>query len=381
VEAAFFLLLAIGHIGVFDILYFHWHRCGLQRRAECQTEVFWHTLRHAVYAAQFVAIANFRFHGAALFVLGFVYVADFVVAWADVWSETDSRKPQGGLPRLEYFMHIVLSVLVGCYLVTVWTAAWPDRLLPAEIVYEPPAVPWALRFYMNGMAAAALVVFAHDLRRWWRVRRHGPAAAANKIVVEVLVPAPVDEVWRRTQDPAEHVRWDIRFTDIRYLEEHDARGFRKLRYRTRIALGVEVEGVGAYLHSEPPHHSTFEFDSDDWKSLIQKGRGIWMYEARPEGTFFKTVYDYEIRHGLVGHVLDALFFRRMLQLATEYGFETLRRWCAGDAQAPARRTRARFLGYYLLRQLGWRPRAPAALSWLGSGTAVERLDPLAYRVP
>ncbi len=61
--AAFYLLLVIGHLGFFDVLYFHIYRCGLHRRPECQREVFWHTMRHFVYGAQFLAIANLRFHG------------------------------------------------------------------------------------------------------------------------------------------------------------------------------------------------------------------------------------------------------------------------------------------------------------------------------
>lgn len=47
--AAFYLLLVIGHVGFFDVLYFHTYRCGLQHRLECQREVFWHTLRHLIY--------------------------------------------------------------------------------------------------------------------------------------------------------------------------------------------------------------------------------------------------------------------------------------------------------------------------------------------
>ncbi len=124
--------------------------------------------------------------------------------------------------------------------------------------------------------------------------------ADNKIVVEALIPAPVELVWERTQEPAQHVAWDIRFTHISYREEVDARGFRVLDYRTDVAFGIAVAGIGRYLHSTPLEHSTFEFDSDDWKSIIRNGRGVWIYESRPEGTFFKTVYDYDWRYGVLG---------------------------------------------------------------------------------
>ena len=178
-EAAFYLLLVIGSIGFFDVLYFHWYRCRLSERPECHREVFWHTVRHLVYALQFLFVANLRLHGAALFALAALYGADVVVAWSDVWEETASRKTQGGLPRGEYFTHVVLSVLVGAYLACVLQAVWPDRLLPAAIVVSPPAVPYGLRAAMSLMGVVALGVFAVDLAAWIRRGRAFRSAAAG----------------------------------------------------------------------------------------------------------------------------------------------------------------------------------------------------------
>lgn len=197
---------------------------------------------------------------------------------------------------------------------------------------------------------------------------------SNKIVVEAVIPAPVELVWERTQDPEQHVSWDIRFTGIRYRHEVDERGFRLMDYRTDVGFGIAVDGIGKYLHSTPLAHSTFEFDSDDWKSIIRHGRGIWLYEKRPEGTYFKTVYDYDRRYGIVGRAIDWLFFRRLLQLSTEWGFETLRLWCAGNRDALSeRRSRWHFLPFYLKRLLGASPAPGAARSWLGSGRPSESL--------
>lgn len=102
-----------------------------------------------VYGTQFVVIANLRFHGAALILLALLYAADVIVAWSDVLEETSSRRGQGGLPGGEYFMHVVLSLLIGCYFILVWQAAWPDRLIATAIVVDPPNVPFALRVYMS----------------------------------------------------------------------------------------------------------------------------------------------------------------------------------------------------------------------------------------
>lgn len=371
--AAFYLLLAIGLLGAFDVLYFHMWRGRLQERAECQREVLWHTVRHLIYGLQFLWVPHLRFQGAALGLLAVLYAADVFVAWADVWEERDSRAPQGGLPRGEYFMHVVLSVLVGLYLMSIFHAVWPERLLPTGLRVDPPAVPVALRTLMTVMGVVAVASFVRDLARWFAFRRVPVAAlpkqpAPRRIVVEALIPAPVEQVWERTQEPELHTRWDVRFTSIRYLPECDSRGFHLMDYRTHLGFGLEIKGWGRYLANTPLVRSTFEFGSDDFRSLILKGRGLWLYERRPEGTFFKTVFDYQTRHAVVGELLDAALFRPVMRLGTEWGFETLRRWCAGDEGALARgRSRWRFALFCLARVLGRAPAPGAARSWLGSG--------------
>lgn len=204
----------------------------------------------------------------------------------------------------------------------------------------------------------------------------------RKIVVEVWIPSPVELVWERSQDPDLHASWDLRFTTIGYLPETDERGYHLMDYRTRIALGLEIVGVGRYLHSTPLRHSTFEFDSEDWKSIIRNGRGIWQYEPRPGGTYFKTVYDYDHRLGVLGRALDWLLFRRLLQLATEWSFETLRLWCGGDANARERRmSRIRFGAFFVLRLLGGKPARGAARSWLGTGREPTELSDMPRAAP
>ena len=200
------------------------------------------------------------------------------------------------------------------------------------------------------------------------------AKRERKIVVEAIIPAPVDIVWRRSQDPEDHVRWDIRFDVIRYPPEQDARGFHLMDYRTSVALGIIIWGIGRYLHSTPLQHSTFEFDSDDWKSLIRHGRGIWLYRSCVQGTYFKTVYDYDARYGIFGQIVDWLVFRPLLQLATEWSFETLRLWCIGDDKVlQRRRSRWKFLSFFFRRRLGGASAKDAARSWLGTGKLEECL--------
>lgn len=191
---------------------------------------------------------------------------------------------------------------------------------------------------------------------------------ANKIVVEAIIPCAVETLWARSQEPDAHVLWDIRFSGIKYLDGRDENGFNLMDYRTRIGFGVEVKGVGKYLQNAPLKSSTFEFSSADWKSLIVVGRGIWLYKPCAEGAYFRTVYDYETRYGFFGKLIDALLFRPVMQLATEWSFETLRRWCAGDESAlESRASRLKFALFFVKRFLGFAARAGEAESWIGSG--------------
>lgn len=176
-ETSFYLLLFFAHLGVFDVLYFHVYKCQLHKRPECQREVFWHVLRHLIYALQFIWVANLRLQGWALLLLGALYFCDIFVAWADVLEENRSRATLGGLPRGEYFMHVVLSVFVGCYLMATVQAVWRDFYLPTNIVYAPPDVPLVLRLYMTIMAIAAFGNFVFDFHKWLKFRRQTEAHA------------------------------------------------------------------------------------------------------------------------------------------------------------------------------------------------------------
>lgn len=191
----------------------------------------------------------------------------------------------------------------------------------------------------------------------------------RRITVEALVPAPVEEVWARSLEHERHLRWDIRFDEIHALEGTGGRGFAELRYRTRLGLGLRIEGRGRYLGRREGAVCSFEFGSEDPRSLIVEGRGAWIYRPERGGTHFQTVYDYRVRYRALGQALDRVF-RPVMQLATEWSFETLRRWCAGDEVALARRrSRWRFLPFLARRMAGGRPPPGEARSWIGEEAA------------
>src|SRR5215510_3986678 len=99
------------------------------------------------------------------------------------------------------------------------------------------------------------------------------------VYVEIVIRAPLDAVWERSQRPADHRRWDARFTEIDYLPADH--GPQRFRYATRLGFGLEIRGegetVGERDRPDGTRASSLAFGSDDPKSLIRTGSGYWKY--------------------------------------------------------------------------------------------------------
>jgi hypothetical protein len=150
------------------------------------------------------------------------------------------------------------------------------------------------------------------------------------VYVEIAIHGSMEDVWRRTQTPEEHARWDLRFTDIEYLARPDEAAPQRFLYRTRVGLGLEIAGegetVGARDDVRGCRTSALKFWSGDPRSLILEGSGYWKYVASEDGIQFLTRYDYRTRFGAIGALLDRLAFRPLLGWATAWSFDSLRLW-------------------------------------------------------
>jgi uncharacterized membrane protein YphA (DoxX/SURF4 family) len=149
------------------------------------------------------------------------------------------------------------------------------------------------------------------------------------IYVEIAIAGSIDDVWTRTQEPALHERWDLRFTAIEYLPRPDPGVPQRFLYATRVGFGLAIAGEGQSVgsHDGPGgvRTSALEFWSEDRRSLIRRGSGYWQYVPAPGGVTFLTWYDYKTRFGLAGRALD-LVFRPLLGWATAWSFDRLRLW-------------------------------------------------------
>lgn len=148
--------------------------------------------------------------------------------------------------------------------------------------------------------------------------------------MEILIHENLARIWELTQKPQLHERWDLRFSRIEYLPRPNLEEPQRFLYQTRIGLGLKVEGtgesVGEYATDSGETTSSLRFASSDMKSLIRQGSGYWRYVPVESGIRFFTWYDYEVRFGLVGRIIDRFVFRPLIGWATAWSFDRLRLW-------------------------------------------------------
>lgn len=150
----------------------------------------------------------------------------------------------------------------------------------------------------------------------------------RSIYVEVIIDRPVDFIWEKSQDPELHERWDLRFSEIDYLPRAQGEP-QRFRYASRLG-GLVVEGAGESTgerrRADGTSSSSLKFWSDHPLAIIETGAGFWRYVPSEHGTRFYTGYDYRVRWGWFGRLVDAIAFRPWIGWATAWSFDRLRLW-------------------------------------------------------
>lgn len=164
------------------------------------------------------------------------------------------------------------------------------------------------------------------------------------IYVETRVRCDMEKLWRLTQEPAQHQRWDLRFTEIDYLPRADPTAPQRFRYAVRLLPGLVVAGEGVTLGdrsaSDGSRTSALGFGSDSPLSPIREGRGYWRYVPTDDGIRFLTGYDYAPRWGAIGELLDRYAVRPVMGWATAWSFDRLRLWLETDQTPEVSRDQA-----------------------------------------
>lgn len=152
---------------------------------------------------------------------------------------------------------------------------------------------------------------------------------SKQIYVEIPIQASIDEVWSMTQNPELHEQWDLRFSSISYLPKKSENAPQSFIYETKFGCGVKIAGwgksIGTHNKKDGSKTSSLHFGTNQKISPISEGKGFWQYIPRDNGITFLTQYDYDVRFGLFGRVLD-FFFRPIMGWATALSFDVLKRW-------------------------------------------------------
>jgi hypothetical protein len=152
-----------------------------------------------------------------------------------------------------------------------------------------------------------------------------------KLTAQRVIRTDFGRLWELTQTPDQHARWDLRFSSIEYLPKRNPDEPQQFRYLTRIGFGLAIEGWGETVagRADCPT-SALRFGSNDPKSLIREGTGCWIYKPQAGQVDFSTIYDYRVRFGLAGRLVDRWCFRPLMQWATRWSFDRLRLWLERD---------------------------------------------------
>ena len=149
------------------------------------------------------------------------------------------------------------------------------------------------------------------------------------LYVETLIQAEVDDLWRLTQEPGQHQRWDLRFTRIEYLPAAADDDRQRFSYSVMLLPGLQVAGTGVCagerVRPDGTGISVLRFASGQRLSLIRSGTGYWRYVPTAAGVRFLTGYDYRPGWGRPGELADRLF-RPAMGWATAWSFDRLRIW-------------------------------------------------------
>ncbi len=152
---------------------------------------------------------------------------------------------------------------------------------------------------------------------------------SKPLYVGIEMDTDMDVLWSRTQEPSQHERWDLRFSTIEYLPKDYKDAPQQFLYATRLGFGLRVAGWGesvATHEQDSTRTSSLRFGSNQAISLIEEGSGYWKYTPRDGIVRFETGYDYRVRWGLLGRLIDTLVFRPLIGWATAWSFDRLRLW-------------------------------------------------------
>jgi hypothetical protein len=176
VPAYVYALMLHGLIGGLDVFVNHEWLARLPAQPHAGREEAMHSAREFCFFALFLSLAWFEWHGAAVWWIAALFLAEVGVSAADVLVEGEIRV----LPRAERVLHLFLFMNLGTLLVLVGQAGIDWHALPSGLVRANHG--WA-SWVLSVMALGSLVWTVRDGLSAWRSRSRtlGRRAPAQKL--------------------------------------------------------------------------------------------------------------------------------------------------------------------------------------------------------
>jgi hypothetical protein len=170
-EAAFYLLTIVGILGSYDVLYWHWYRLKLFQYPESRMENVTHAIRALLFALMMLMVLHVDARGWWWPIYPVLLAGEVTNTVADVLLEPKSRRNIGGLPPVEYVIHIILSILTGGALASVIWGTWNLLTEPSYLGFRTLPAPVFVLFGAYMSVVIALAMFVFELRGVFRVSR------------------------------------------------------------------------------------------------------------------------------------------------------------------------------------------------------------------
>ncbi len=138
------------------------------------------------------------------------------------------------------------------------------------------------------------------------------------IFVGTLIHADMDAVWRHTQDPALHTRWDVRFSTLRYLPRADRSQPQRFEFTTPIGITGKGEITATCSDANGVRTVSERFDCG-W--LTRDGWAHWQYVPTAHGVRLLTRFDF-----VTGPAIASQVVKLPLAYLTAWSFDRLRIW-------------------------------------------------------
>jgi hypothetical protein len=161
------LLVAQGAMGGVDTLLNHELIERLPRRLEARREIGLHSMREALYAALFLGLGWFQWHGTAALAIAVLFVVEIGVDAIDEWTENRTRV----LPQNERVLHMFLILNLGAIAVAL-ALVLPDwhAQATALVFHHRGGISWLLL----ALGASAAGWSVRDFLAWRRLGYRPP---------------------------------------------------------------------------------------------------------------------------------------------------------------------------------------------------------------